>query len=97
LQSISNTFRRFETDEDIQEQLARAFTTDKPENILIHDVRGKATEHDILGIKLVIPSQVGYTIDLRMEAKQVAIRAKLVIDNGEIQAVIRQLAEEIRI
>jgi hypothetical protein len=97
LQSISNTFRRFETDEDIQDRLSRAFSTDKPENILIDEVQGKVTEHDILGRKLVIPSRVEYTTDLRIEGKQVVISAKLVIDNGEIEAVIRELAEEIRV
>jgi len=77
--------------------IIRAFSTDKPENIFIDEVQGRVTEVGILGRRLTIPSRVEYTTDFRLEAKEVAIKASLIIDNEEIQAVIRQLAEEIKL
>jgi hypothetical protein len=95
LQSLSGRFQRFATDEGIKVLLSRAINPDKTRNILIENVWGTTREVDIKGRKLTLPFQVMYTVNFDLEGRELALSAKLVIDNGRIETIIRDLAEDI--
>jgi hypothetical protein len=95
IQSISDIFRKFRSNPDVQQRLSECVSTDKPGNIEFKSICGDLKKLIIRGIPLDVPDSVNIQMNIMFDSKDLAISAKIIIDLQKLYSIVSDLSCEV--
>ena len=75
-------------------QFSQAVSTDKPQNVQFTKFSGETEDVEIHGVKLSLPKMLNIHMTIALDAKELALSAKLIIDWKKISSIFSGLSNE---